>query len=104
VTPGVIPADQRRRPRQLSLAGDLARRDVSERLGREAEPARRDVRPRRQPIGCSDGGGPTLENLLSSVWEGLLAAGVADCPVCGAEMRREGTGGGACVSCGSKLG
>jgi hypothetical protein len=158
VTPAVSPADQRRRPRQLSLAGDLARRDVSDRLGREVEPARRDVRPRparplRTPkaelikdqgapppssalrpehprarryvdiarpedaeqrrlagvrIGCSDGEGPTLEALLSGVWEGLLTAGVADCPVCGAEMKREGAGGSeaagaACSSCGSKL-
>jgi hypothetical protein len=143
VTPAAAPAEQRRRPRQLSLAGDLARRDVSERLGREVEPARRDARPRRQPvrtakaelvkdagpkryvdiarpedaeqrrlagvrIGCSDGEGPTLEAMISGVWEGLLAAGVADCPVCGAEMKREGAAGSegpgaACTACGTKL-
>jgi hypothetical protein len=49
-----------------------------------------------------------LEILISGVWEGLLAAGVADCPVCGAEMKREGAAGpgepgGACTSCGTKL-
>ena len=138
MTPAVAPADQRRRPRQLSLAGDLARRDVSERLGREAEPARRDVRPRparpRAPktkllkeagpkqcvdgaraddaeqrrfagarIGCSDGEGPTLESVLSGVWEGLLTAGVADCPVCGAEMKRAEGESASCSGCGSTL-
>ena len=107
MTPATAPADQRRRPRQLSLAGDLTRRDVSERLGREVEQARRDafVRtgPRRAPIGCSDGDRPTLEDRLSNVWEGLLAAGAADCPVCGAEMKRDGADAGSCGGCGSKL-
>lgn len=47
---------------------------------------------------CSDGGRPTLEQRLEGVWEGLRAAGVADCPVCGARMERSG-----CRGCGSVL-
>ncbi len=50
----------------------------------------------------SDGGRLTLEQRLDRVWEGLLAAGVADCPVCGAEMQRSGDAG-ACGGCGSVL-
>ena len=49
----------------------------------------------RQP----DGGRLTLEQLLDRVWEGLHAAGVADCPVCGSERLR--TAG--CEDCGSRL-
>ena len=50
----------------------------------------------------SDGGGLTLARKLDSVWEGLLAAGAAGCPVCGARMVRA-AGAGRCVSCGSGL-
>ena len=35
---------------------------------------------------CSDGGRLTLEQRLDGVWEGLHAAGAADCPVCGSRM------------------
>ena len=51
----------------------------------------------------SDGGGLTLGHLVDSVWEGLHAAGVAGCPVCGAKMTRAGAEG-HCGSCGSSLG
>jgi hypothetical protein len=50
----------------------------------------------------SDGGGLTLGQLVDSVWEGLHAAGVAGCPVCGARMQRAG-GVGRCGGCGSTL-
>jgi hypothetical protein len=47
----------------------------------------------------TDGGRPTLEQLLDGVWEGLHAAGVADCPVCGsAALTTAG-----CRDCGSLL-
>ena len=49
----------------------------------------------RQP----DGGRLTLEQLLDGVWEGLRAAGVADCPVCGSERLRPA----GCEDCGSRL-
>jgi hypothetical protein len=32
------------------------------------------------------GGGPTLEELVASVWEGLAVHGTSPCPVCGAAM------------------
>jgi hypothetical protein len=33
-----------------------------------------------------EGGEPTLEDLVSGVWEGLAAQGRAACPLCGGEM------------------
>jgi hypothetical protein len=50
----------------------------------------------------SDGGRLTLEQRLDRVWEGLLAAGAAECPLCGGEMERSGAVG-RCGDCGSKL-
>ena len=50
----------------------------------------------------SDGGRLTLGELMSSVWEGLHAAGAAGCPVCGARMERSGAAG-SCDGCGSTL-
>ena len=47
-------------------------------------------------------GGLTLEERLTSVWEGLLAAGTAECPVCGDRMERSGPAAD-CHECGSKL-
>ena len=51
----------------------------------------------------SDGGRLTLEQRLDRVWEGLLAVGAADCPMCGAEMQRAGDAG-RCTGCGTTLG
>jgi hypothetical protein len=48
------------------------------------------------------GSGPTLEQRISGVWEGLLKTGTADCPVCRGKMERT-PGGGLCTSCGSTL-
>jgi len=50
----------------------------------------------------SDGSGLTLGLKLDSVWEGLLAAGAAGCPVCSARMERV-AGAGQCAGCGSSL-
>ena len=70
-----------------------------------ARPAADDAEMRRfagaEPR-ISDGGGLTLGHVVDSVWEGLLAAGAAGCPVCGARMVRA-AGAGRCVSCGSGL-
>jgi hypothetical protein len=54
------------------------------------------------------GGEPTLDEVLSGVWEGLAAHRVAECPVCGGEMEPEyGVHprpiGGRCPSCRSVL-
>jgi hypothetical protein len=52
----------------------------------------------------SDGGRLTLEQRLDRVWEGLLAAGAAECPMCGAEMERAPAGdAGSCTGCGTTL-
>ena len=60
---------------------------------------------RRRSAGCtarSDGGSRlTLEQRLDSVWEGLRAAGAAECPVCGGRM--VGQEFARCTSCGSEL-
>jgi hypothetical protein len=54
------------------------------------------------------GGEPTLDEVLSGVWEGLTAHQVVDCPVCGATMEPKYGAhalpiGGACGGCGAKL-
>jgi len=52
--------------------------------------------------------GPTLDDLVVGVWEGLLAGAPADCPACGTVMgprHSAGAGvvGGRCGGCGSTL-
>jgi len=79
-----------RRLRQLRLDTEPGRRSLIE----TARPPRRSQ--------CTDGGGLTLEETLSSVWEGLLAVGAADCFVCGARMQRHGTAG-QCSGCGTRI-
>jgi hypothetical protein len=79
-----------RRLRQLRLDTEPARRSLIE-----------TARSQRQPQ-CTDGGGLTLEQSLTSVWEGLLAVGAADCVVCGAQMERRGAVG-MCGGCGTRV-
>ena len=55
-----------------------------------------------------DGGGPTIDELIVGVWEGLSAGHAAACPVCdGALVPRFGSGSapvaGRCRDCGSEL-
>jgi hypothetical protein len=56
-----------------------------------------------------EGGGPTLDDVLSGAWEGLAAAASATtCPVCEGEMvprwsAGAGVVGGRCRDCGSEL-
>ncbi len=52
--------------------------------------------------------GPTLDDLVAGVWEGLLAGAPADCPACGtviAPRHSAGAGivGGRCGGCGTSL-
>jgi hypothetical protein len=62
------------------------------------------ARGRRERRPCAGGGRLTLEEKLSSVWEGLLAAGQAECPVCRGRMERPAhEPAGACSTCGSAL-
>jgi hypothetical protein len=44
----------------------------------------------------------TLDERISKVWEGILAAGTADCPVCRGPMERMGSSG-RCLRCHSVL-
>ena len=50
----------------------------------------------------SGGGRLTLERRLDRVWEGLLAAGAAECPMCGSDLERAGDVG-RCTGCGTTL-
>jgi hypothetical protein len=73
--------------------------------GREASRSNERVKARgrrveRRP--CAGGGRLTLEQRLESVWEGLLAAGAAECPLCRGPMEAA-AGGGRCGDCGSTL-
>ena len=72
----------------------------------DTEPARRapveTARPPRRRSLCTDGSRLTLEQSLTSVWEGLLAVGAADCVVCGSKMERHGSVG-QCGGCGTRL-
>jgi hypothetical protein len=83
----------RRRGSQLALVADRPRREGFD----------LDQRLRRERSLCSDGGRLTLEQRLDGVWEGLHAAGVADCPVCGGRMEATGDAAGRCGGCGSSL-
>ncbi len=56
----------------------------------------------------SVGGEPTLEDLISSAWEGLAAHSAVACPVCGSSMGPQYGAharpiGGRCDDCGSTL-
>jgi hypothetical protein len=82
----------RRRGGQLALATDRPRRE-------NFDPERL----RRERSNCSDGGRLTLEQRLDSVWEGLRAAGAAECPVCAHRMDAVGDGVGRCGGCGTTL-
>jgi hypothetical protein len=55
-----------------------------------------------------DGGGATLDDLLSGAWERLAAGSSAACPVCSGELQPRwsagaGIVGGRCGSCASEL-
>ncbi len=56
------------------------------------------------PSHAQSGSRLTLEQRLDSVWEGLLAGGAPDCPVCQAELGPRARDGVArCSGCGSTL-
>jgi len=63
--------------------------------------------PGLQPL-PEDGGGATLDDLLSGAWEGLAAACSTSCPVCAGELEprwtsRAALAGGRCRDCASEL-
>ncbi len=92
-----------RDPRQQPLFDDLRRAEPAPQPGRSAEPAAADPARKRGERGpCFGGDRLTLEERLERIWEGLLAAGAAECPVC--EGRLEHFGGrGVCGDCGAVL-
>jgi hypothetical protein len=79
-----------RRLRQLRLDTEPGRRSLIE-----------SARLQRRPL-CTDGGRLTLEQVLSSAWEGLLAVGAAECFVCGSRLERHGDSG-TCGGCGTVI-
>jgi hypothetical protein len=56
----------------------------------------------REGTRTSDGGRPTLGRKLELTWEGLRAAGVAGCPLCGGRMERRAAHA-RCGCCGTRL-
>ena len=58
----------------------------------------------RRPVESSDGGRLTLGRRLDGVWEGLLAGGAVECPLCLGRMALPARGLSArCADCGSSL-
>ena len=76
----------------------LATRPLPAKSSNETASAGAAVHPRIR----SGGGRLTLEQRLDSVWEGLRAAGAADCPVCGGGMEPSPAGD-RCSGCGAAL-
>ena len=79
-------------------------REPSARAPRDNAPA-----PSREPAARAPRGGQTLDDVLSSAWDGLAAHRSVTCPVCHGSMApRYGSGaqpvGGRCRRCGSTLG
>ena len=66
-----------------------------------ARPRTSDAAPASRERGCT-GGRRTLEATVSGAWEGILAAGTADCPLCRGRMERHGDAG-RCTACGTSL-
>ena len=62
-------------------------------------PADDEMRRFAEPGG---GGRPTLGRKLELTWEGLRAAGVASCPLCGGRMERRAAHA-RCGCCGTRL-
>ena len=92
----------------MSVPAGAASRSRGGRAGQRPlfDPVRGEVAraPQPRPGRCPRSGGEslTLELRLESVWEGLLAAGSAECPVCRGHMSRAGDTA-RCEGCGSEL-
>ncbi|MBE2319793.1 hypothetical protein DVA67_027760 [Solirubrobacter sp. CPCC 204708] len=61
--------------------------------------------PRTQRAAGAPLAGPTLDDVVSRVWEGLVMALPAACPVCDGEVlpAPPGVNGGSCTSCGTTI-
>ena len=87
--------------RQSRLFDDL-RRDPPVERPSEGDSNARPEEARGEPRPRSGGDRMTLEAHLERSWEGLLVAGVAECPVCG-DLLEWSEPGGSCRGCGSAL-
>ena len=90
----------------MSATAAPGRRDTDLQLFGDAPVEERTVESLLRPAGARpmvpDGGRLTLEQRLASVWEGLLAVGEADCPVCHGRLVRSGPAG-LCEACGASV-
>jgi hypothetical protein len=57
---------------------------------RSLSPARRNFAEQQPDSPVSGGPVLTLDERISKVWEGILATGAVDCPVCRGRMERMG--------------
>jgi len=95
-----------RDPRQSPLFDELRRALPGSPPGRldpdpePGSPGPATARGERDPR--SGGGRLTLEAHLEQIWEGLLAVGAAECPVCAGALKVENDHA-ACGACGSTL-
>ncbi|MFN2468066.1 MAG: hypothetical protein ABR521_08085 [Gaiellaceae bacterium] len=90
-------------PGQRPLFDDLRRAEPGPEPERGVEPAAPRPASKRGERGPRSGGDRlTLEGHLERIWEGLLAAGAADCPVCMRRMEASGESA-ACATCGASL-
>jgi hypothetical protein len=98
------PIEERDQP-QLRGPG-FARDREPGRISAPAEPVGGDLHA-HEPM-AQQGGGPTLDDLVVGVWEGLAAHRTVACPACGEAMTpRYSAGpapvGGRCRSCGTTI-
>ena len=90
-------------PDQRPLFDDLRRAEPGSEPGRHAEPAAPGPASERGEHGPRSGGYRlTLGHHLERIWEGLLAAGAAECPICMSVMEASGKSAG-CETCGTTL-
>ena len=103
MSPAVLDRRGDERVRQSSLF-DERRSGIPGRRPTEAarEPSFGADEARSAPDPRLGGDRLTLEARLERIWEGLLAAGAAECAVCAGELERTAHGG-KCRACGSVL-
>lgn len=90
-------------PGQDALFDDLRRAEPGTDPGGRAEPAAREPGSERGERGPRSGGDRLmLEDLLERTWEGLLAAGAAECPLCEGRLELFDDRG-ECGTCGAVL-
>jgi len=90
---------------QSPLFEDLRSDPPARRPAEDTVPTSLPTGPREaghEPHPRSGGDRLTLEASLERIWEGLLAAGAAECPICGGALEWSRHGG-ACSGCDSRI-